>query len=102
MAIKNKMDLTVDIAVGSGIQIALFVAPALVFASMPLGYPPPLNLHFTPLEIMARGLRCGRAGVLPPLRGWPLKRLAFRGLGDVFSHDERRYSAHMTLWTTVK
>jgi Ca2+:H+ antiporter len=32
MAIKNKMDLTVHIAVGSGIQIALFVAPALVFA----------------------------------------------------------------------
>ena len=53
MAIKNKMDLTVHIAVGSGIQIALFVAPVLVFASMPLGHPQPLDLHFTPLEIMA-------------------------------------------------
>jgi Ca2+:H+ antiporter len=53
MAIKNKMDLTVHIAVGSGIQIALFVAPVLVFTSMLLGHPQSLDLHFTPLEIMA-------------------------------------------------
>jgi len=33
MAMKNKMDLAINIAVGSSIQIALFVAPALVFAS---------------------------------------------------------------------
>ena len=31
MAMKNKMDIAVNIAVGSSIQIALFVAPLLVF-----------------------------------------------------------------------
>jgi len=33
MAMKNKMDLAIGIAVGSSLQIALFVAPVLVFAS---------------------------------------------------------------------
>src|SRR5262249_33864957 len=33
-ALKNNMDLSFQIAVGSSIQIALFVAPVLVFASM--------------------------------------------------------------------
>ena len=33
MARKNKLDLTVGIALGSSIQIALFVAPALVLVS---------------------------------------------------------------------
>ncbi len=50
MAMKNKMELAVHIAVGSGIQIALFVAPALVFLSMTFGHAHPLDLHFTPLE----------------------------------------------------
>jgi Ca2+:H+ antiporter len=43
MARKNKIDLTVSIAVGSSIQIALFVAPALVLASYAVA-PRPLNL----------------------------------------------------------
>jgi len=50
MAMKNKMDASVQIAVGSAIQIALFVAPVLVFASMFMGHPHPLDLHFTLLE----------------------------------------------------
>ena len=33
MAMKNQMDLAVHIAIGSSIQVALFVAPVLVFAS---------------------------------------------------------------------
>ena len=33
MALKNQMDLAVGIALGSALQIALFVAPVLVFAS---------------------------------------------------------------------
>jgi Ca2+:H+ antiporter len=33
-AIKDKMDLSINIAVGSGLQIALFVAPVLVFISL--------------------------------------------------------------------
>lgn len=56
MAMKNNMDLAVQIAVGSGLQIALFVAPALVFASIPLGwmfgFQQPLDLHFTALEMI--------------------------------------------------
>lgn len=53
MALKDKMDLAFHIAVGSGIQIALFVAPVLVFASMLMGHAHPLDLHFTALEVIA-------------------------------------------------
>jgi Ca2+:H+ antiporter len=53
MALKNKMDLTVNIAIGSGMQIALFVAPVLVFASMAMGHEQTLDLHFTPMEIVS-------------------------------------------------
>ncbi|HLO07545.1 MAG TPA: calcium/proton exchanger [Terriglobales bacterium] len=53
MAMKNKMDLALHIAVGSSMQIALFVAPVLVFASMFMGHSRPLDLHFTPLELIA-------------------------------------------------
>jgi Ca2+:H+ antiporter len=53
VAMKNKMDLSVNIAVGSGIQIALFVAPVLVFASWLLGHRPVMDLHFTPMEVVA-------------------------------------------------
>jgi Ca2+:H+ antiporter len=51
MAMKNKMDLALQIALGSGAQIALFVAPVLVFLSFLLG--DPINLCFTELEIMS-------------------------------------------------
>ena len=53
MAMKNKMDLAVNIAVGSSIQVALFVAPVLVFASLLMGHQPILDLHFTPMEVVA-------------------------------------------------
>jgi len=39
MAMKNKMDITMNIAIGSSTQIAMFVAPVLVFASLVLGHP---------------------------------------------------------------
>lgn len=45
MAAKNKMDLSIGIAVGSSIQIALFVAPALVIMSTFVG-PGQMNLTF--------------------------------------------------------
>ena len=51
MAVKNKMDLAFGIAVGSSLQIALFVAPVLVFASYLFGAP--LDLIFTPFEVAA-------------------------------------------------
>jgi Ca2+:H+ antiporter len=59
VAMKDKMDLAVHIAVGSGIQIALFVAPVLVFASMLMGHPQPLDLHFTVLETITVVLSVG-------------------------------------------
>lgn len=52
MARKNKMDISVNIAVGSSIQVALFVAPVLVFLSYWVG-PSPMDLLFTTLEVMA-------------------------------------------------
>ncbi|ALA58798.1 calcium/proton exchanger [Nitrospira moscoviensis] len=52
MAMKNKMDLALGIAVGSSMQIALFVAPVLVFASYAIGGHP-LDLIFTPFEVAA-------------------------------------------------
>lgn len=45
MASKNKMDLSIGIALGSSIQIALFVAPMLVIMSLFVG-PGQLNLTF--------------------------------------------------------
>jgi Ca2+:H+ antiporter len=50
MATKNKMDLSVGIALGSCIQIALFIAPVLVLASYFVA-PRPLELSFSPAEI---------------------------------------------------
>ncbi len=52
VALKNKMDLSLQIAVGSSLQIALFVAPALVFLSHVMG-PEPMDLVFSPLEVAA-------------------------------------------------
>jgi Ca2+:H+ antiporter len=53
MAWKNRMELAVQIAVGSSTQVALFVAPALVFLSLLFGHHHPLDLHFTLLEVAA-------------------------------------------------
>jgi Ca2+:H+ antiporter len=44
---KNRLDLSVGIALGSASQIALFVAPALVFLSYVIG-PMPMDLQFWP------------------------------------------------------
>jgi len=49
MAARNKVDLTMGIALGSSIQIALFVAPALVLASYFIA-PEPLELSFNRAE----------------------------------------------------
>ena len=52
VAMKNHMDLALNIAIGSSIQIALFVAPVLVFASRWIG-PGPMDLRFTLFEVLA-------------------------------------------------
>ena len=44
---KNRLDMSVSIALGSASQIALFVAPALVLLSYVVG-PTPMNLQFWP------------------------------------------------------
>jgi len=44
-AMKNRMDLSLSIAIGSSVQVALFVAPLLVLASLVVG-PTPMNLAF--------------------------------------------------------
>jgi Ca2+:H+ antiporter len=52
MALKNRMELSLGIAIGSSIQVALFVAPVLLFASYFMG-PRPMDLVFTPGEVLA-------------------------------------------------
>jgi Ca2+:H+ antiporter len=52
VAAKDKMDLAVNIAVGSAAQIALFVAPVLVLASFAVG-PNPMALVFNGFELAA-------------------------------------------------
>jgi Ca2+:H+ antiporter len=52
-ALKNKMELSMEVAVGSSMQIALFVAPLLVFASILLGNP--MTLIFNQFELIALG-----------------------------------------------
>jgi Ca2+:H+ antiporter len=51
MAMRNKMDLSLSIALGSSLQIALFVVPVLIFASYLFGRP--MNLEFTIPEVVA-------------------------------------------------
>src|SRR5258708_20057441 len=51
MAMKNKMDLSVGIAIGSSLQIALFVAPVLIFLYSAFGRP--MDLEFTMPEVVA-------------------------------------------------
>jgi Ca2+:H+ antiporter len=55
MAANNKMDAAIGIAVGSSTQIALFVAPALVFLSYVLA-PEPMDLVFSVFELVAISL----------------------------------------------
>ena len=45
------MDLTLSIALGSSLQIALFVAPVLVFLSLAMGHP--LTLEFNNYKVIA-------------------------------------------------
>ena len=52
VARQNRMDLSLGIAIGSSIQIALFVAPLLILLSYFIA-PRPMDLVFTPAEVMA-------------------------------------------------
>jgi Ca2+:H+ antiporter len=50
-AMKDRMDVSIEIAIGSSTQLALFVAPVLVFASLAVGQP--MDFIFTGYEIAA-------------------------------------------------
>jgi Ca2+:H+ antiporter len=54
MAMKNRMDLAVSIAVGSSEQVALLIAPVLVFVGVALGQP--MDLAFSAFEVVAVAL----------------------------------------------
>jgi Ca2+:H+ antiporter len=60
-ALKGRMDLSVGIAAGSSIQVALFVAPGLVILSYWVGGSP-MDLVFTPVEIGALVLAVAMTG----------------------------------------
>jgi|tagenome__1003787_1003787.scaffolds.fasta_scaffold20614321_1 Ca2+:H+ antiporter len=51
MALQNKMDLSLGIAIGSGLQIALFVTPVLVLVGWAMNTP--MTLVFNPYELTA-------------------------------------------------
>ncbi len=51
MALADRMDVSLSIAVSSSTQIAMFVIPLLVFFSIPLGHP--MSILFTPFELIA-------------------------------------------------
>ena len=53
-ALRNKVDVTLEIAIGSSTQIALFVAPALVFISLLVGHP--MDFVFSTFEVAAVAL----------------------------------------------
>ncbi len=53
-ALRDKVDVTLEIAIGSSTQIALFVAPALVFVSLAVGHP--MDFVFSTFEVAAVAL----------------------------------------------
>ena len=62
MALKNRMDLSVSIALGSSIQVALLIAPLLVFAGVIFGQP--MDLAFHTLELASLALAVGVASAV--------------------------------------
>jgi len=63
VALRDHMDLALNIAIGSSIQVALLVAPVLVFLSrvMPGG---PMDLHFTPFEVLSVAIAVGAVSLV--------------------------------------
>jgi Ca2+:H+ antiporter len=54
MAMRNRMDLAVSIAVGSSAQVALLIAPTLVFVGLAIGQP--MDLAFSTFEVVSVAL----------------------------------------------
>jgi Ca2+:H+ antiporter len=51
VAMKNNMDLSVSVAMGSSLLVALFMAPLLVLVGFAIGQP--MDLNFNPFEVVA-------------------------------------------------
>jgi Ca2+:H+ antiporter len=62
LAMKNKMDVSLDIAIGSSAQIALFVTPVLVFAGLIFGHD--LTLQFSVFEVGAIALAVAAVAIM--------------------------------------
>jgi Ca2+:H+ antiporter len=54
MAVRNRMDLALNIAIGSSIQVALLIAPLLVLLGMVFGQP--MDLAFSTMEVTSIAL----------------------------------------------
>lgn len=57
LAMKNKVDTAIEIAIGSSTQIALFIAPLLIFISLAVGKP--MDFFFSGFEVAAVGISTG-------------------------------------------
>jgi Ca2+:H+ antiporter len=53
-AVRDQLDVTLEIAIGSSTQVALFVAPAMVLVALAAGHP--MDFIFTTFEVAAVGL----------------------------------------------
>jgi Ca2+:H+ antiporter len=62
LAAKDKMEISIEIAIGSSTQIALFIAPVLVFLSLAVGEP--MDLIFSVIEIAAVAFSAGIVGFI--------------------------------------
>jgi len=57
LALKERVEFSMAISIGSSLQVALFVAPVLVLLGLLVGQP--MDLVFTPLEIASVGVAVG-------------------------------------------
>jgi Ca2+:H+ antiporter len=62
LAAKNKMEFAMAVTYGSSLQVALFVAPVLVIVGALIGQP--MDLVFTPLEVVAVGAAVGISALI--------------------------------------
>ena len=62
LAAKNKMEFAMAVSFGSSLQVALFVAPVLVLLGVVIGQP--MDLVFTPLEVVAVGAAVGISALI--------------------------------------
>jgi Ca2+:H+ antiporter len=57
LAMKNRVDFSMAVSIGSSLQVALFVAPVLVLLGLVVGQP--MDLVFAPLEVAAVAAAAG-------------------------------------------